>query len=492
MQQRSTAVPLSSVALDPDGGTPLHRQLFLSVRESILSGRVLPGARLPATRIMAKDLGVSRNTVVAAFDQLMAEGYIEGRVGAGSYVSKTLPEELLQARRDFEPPEVAPKGKRLSKRGEFLTSLNLGENSEPKAFSPGIPELPQFPFDEWARLLGRRWRRPLEDYVVRGDPAGYRPLREAIASYLGAARAVNCDPDQIIVVSGSQQALDLSARVLIDPGDTVWVEEPGYPGIWGALLAAGAKLVSVPVDDDGLDAERAEPRNPAARMVCVTPSHQYPLGVTMSLSRRLKLLEWAKRHDAFILEDDYNSEYRYAGRPISALQGLDEEGRVIYVGTMSKVMFPGLRLGYMVVPRDLVDAFLRVRVLVDSHPSSVGQAALADFIGEGYLNAHVRRMRQLYAERQDILIEGAQMRFGAFLKIEPDDAGMHLVGHLPDDIDDVELSRRASLVGVELPALSSYYRGNNPRRGFLFGYAGIAESEINSGLARLDRMFNET
>ncbi len=492
MSQRSTAVLLSSIALDPDGGTPLHRQLFLAIREAILSGRLSPNARLPATRVMAKDLSVSRNTVVAAFDQLMAEGYIEGRVGAGSFVSRTLPEELLHARREMEPVTLEPKGKRLSKRGEFLSGLDLGEGTEPKAFSPGVPELPLFPFDEWARLLGRRWRRPLEDYVVRGDPAGYRPLREAIASYLGAARAVNCDPDQIIIVSGSQQALDLSARVLIDPGDTVWVEEPGYPGIWGALLAAGAKLVSVPVDEDGLDVERAEPRNPAARMVCVTPSHQYPLGVTMSLARRLKLLEWAKRHDAFILEDDYNSEYRYRGRPISALQGLDEEGRVIYVGTMSKVMFPGLRLGYMVVPPDLVEAFLRVRILVDSHPSSVALAALADFIGEGYLNAHVRRMRQLYAERQQILLNGAKMRFGDFLDIEPDDAGMHLVGYLDNDIDDVELSRRAQVVGVELPALSGYYRGTARQRGFLFGYAGIAENEINSGLARLDRMFRES
>ena len=492
MQQRSTAVLLSSIALDPDGGTPLHRQLFLAIREAILSGRLSPNARLPATRVMAKDLSVSRNTVVAAFDQLMAEGYIEGRVGAGSFVSRTLPEELLHARREMEPAAVAPTGKRLSKRGEFLSGLDLGEGTEPKAFSPGVPELPLFPFDEWARLLGRRWRRPLEDYVVRGDPAGYRPLREAIASYLGAARAVNCDPDQIIIVSGSQQALDLSARVLIDPGDTVWVEEPGYPGIWGALLAAGARLVSVPVDEEGLDIERAEPRNPAARMVCVTPSHQYPLGVTMSLARRLKLLEWAKRHDAFILEDDYNSEYRYRGRPISALQGLDEEGRVIYVGTMSKVMFPGLRLGYMVVPPDLVEAFLRVRILVDSHPSSVALAALADFIGEGYLNAHVRRMRQLYAERQQILLDGATMRFGDFLDIGADDAGMHLVGYLDNDIDDVELSRRAQVVGVELPSLSSYYRGTARKRGFLFGYAGIAENEINSGLARLDRMFRES
>jgi GntR family transcriptional regulator/MocR family aminotransferase len=299
------------------------------------------------------------------------------------------------------------------------------------------------------------------------------------------ARAVFCRPDQVIITSGAQQALDLAARVLIDPDDPVWMEEPGYPPTGAVLRAAGARVVPVPVDEEGLSVVEGRAREPAPRLICVSPSHQYPLGVTMSLRRRLELLECARAEGGMVIEDDYDSEYRYAGRPLAALQGLDGDGRVIYLGTMSKVMFPGLRIGYMVVPEHLVDAFLAVRAMVDAHPSSIAQAALADFITEGLLGAHIRRMRQLYAERQAALIEAFRARFGDRLALAPADAGMHLVAHLPPGADDRAIARRAAEAGVEAPALSHYYQGAPAARGLLLGYAGVDRRATDRAADRL-------
>lgn len=487
--KRSLAAHLDAISIDPDLPEPLYRQLYFAVRDAILTGRLRPGQRLPATRSFASDLGLSRNTVVSAFDQLLAEGYTEGRTGAGTYVSATLPEELLNARgMATKPRRTATERRGPSKRGAFLSSISGRGSTRPRAFSPGIPELAEFPFEDWARLLGRKWRRPPRSFLVGNDPLGYPPLREAIAAHLGAARAVQCHPDQIIIVSGAQQAIDLTARVLIDPGDSVWMEEPGFQGMRGALLAAGAELAPVPVDAEGMSVAEGREIAPDARLACVSPSHQYPLGVTMSLARRLELLEWAQQANAFILEDDYDSEYRYRGRPLAALQGLDEEGRVIYIGTMSKVMFPGLRIGYMVVPDDLVDAFRSIRVLVDSHPSAVAQAALAEFIEDGFLSAHIRRMRALYSERQAVLIEAVRQELDGFLSIGPEDAGMHLLAELPKDVDDAALSRTARTADVEVPPLSVFYDGPAKRRGFLLGYAGFGDREIRRAAATLGRV----
>ena len=490
MQRRYAAAPLGTLAIDRDAEEPLYRQLYFALRAAILEGRLRPGTRLPSTRNLATDLSVSRNTVVIAFDQLLAEGYVEGKVGAGTYVSTTLPEELLSARLDRPGDDVpaAAAGPRLSDRGRFLATIRTSQGSRPVAFSPGYTELSRFPFDEWARLLARHWRYPEREFLVGGDVAGYEPLRTAIADYLGAARAVTCDPDQVMIVSGSQQALDLSARVLIDPGDEVWVEDPGYLGIRGALVAAGARLVPVPLDGEGLSVDGGRERSPTARLACVTPSRHYPLGVTMSLTRRLELLDWARAADAFIVEDDYDSEYRYAGRPLAALQGLDEDGRVIYLGSFSKVMFMGLRLGYLVLPHDLIDAFRGVRQLIDTHPSTIAQGALADFIAEGYLAAHIRRMRALYAERQEMLIDILNARVGGRLSIAPQESGMHLVGYLDDGADDVALSRAALDLGIQAPALSHFYVEEKPRKGLLLGYAGVPEPEMKRGAAVLARV----
>lgn len=489
MQKRSKAVFLAAIAIDRQDESPLYRQLYFGLREAILDGRLKPGMRLPATRTLAQDLSLSRNTVVTAFDQLLAEGYIEGRTGAGTYVSHVLPEELLSARRVEANRTDAKSAPSLSKRGRKLATIRRASNRRGPsgAFSIRVPELEQFPFDDWARLLARRWRRPPRQFLIDGDPTGYRPLREAIANYLGAVRALHCSADQVIIVSGSQQALDIATRALIDTGDSVWVEEPGFAGTIGSLIAAGANLVPVPIDEEGIDIRFGQSVSPAARLACVTPSHQFPLGVVMTLRRRLELLDWARSADAFILEDDYDSEYRYSGRPLTPLQGLDTDGRVIYLGSMSKVMFPGLRLGYMVVPEGMVEAFRAIRALVDFHPSSVPQAALADFIAEGYLAAHIRRMRTLYAERQETLLSAAARELDGALKMHADEAGMHLVGYLPDDADDKQAADFALAEGVVAAPLSSYYYGPAQRKGMVLGYAGLSKQEINKGAIDLAR-----
>lgn len=489
-KHRNGPLYLASISLDPRAEAPLHRQLYFGLREAILESRLPPGARLPSTRSLAGDLAVSRNTVLAAFEQLLAEGYIQGRVGAGSFVSRQLPEEALNARKiEGDPARPArdpgtPPGP--SARGRKLTELPQ-PGYRPRAFAPGLPELARFPFEDWARRLAKTWRNPPKRLLIGSEPAGYGPLREALAAYLGAARAVRCTPEQVFVVSGAQQALDLATRVLLDPGDSVWVEEPGYPGLIGALIAGGAKAVPVPVDHQGIDVAAGRTLAARARMACVSPSHQYPLGVTMSLARRLELLEWAKEAGAFILEDDYDSEYRYAGRPLAALQGLDADGRVIYVGTMSKVMFPALRLGYMVVPEHLVPAFAAIRRLTDNHPSTLVQPALAEFIKDGSLTAHIRRMRALYAERQALLLAAAARHLGDRLALAPAEAGMHLVGYLPPGTDDRAVAARARELGIEVTPLAALYQGKPDRGGLLLGYAGLTQGEIESGVRTLAR-----
>jgi GntR family transcriptional regulator / MocR family aminotransferase len=489
MPNRAAIVTLADIALDPSTAMPLYRQLYEGLRAAILSGRLKAGARLPATRALAIDFGVSRNTVMNAYAQLLAEGYVEGEVGSGTYVARTLPDELLHARSNaIQAHHLTQEGRGLSQRGARLASTRVSTPrfpSELKAFRPGIPALDAFPYELWARLMARRWRRPQRALLGYGDPAGYRPLREAIATYLGEARAVRCHAEQVIVVAGSQQALDLTARMLLDEGDGAWIEDPGYLGARGALLGAGARLVPIPVDGEGLDVAVGEACSPEARLVYVTPSHQYPYGVTMSLPRRLALLEWAGQTRAWVIEDDYDSEYRYAGRPLAALQGLDSEGRVIYLGTFSKVLFPALRLGYMIVPPDLVDAFMAARALSDRHSPVLDQAALADFISDGHFARHIRRMRALYAERQAILVDAATHDLAGLLDVSPAEAGMHVVGWLPEGVDDAEASRRAAAHGVDTPPLSMYSLRPFRRGGLLLGYTAVGEKDIREGVQRL-------
>ena len=488
MAKHANSIPFAAVNVDGASEVPLYRQLYENLRQAILKGQIAAGTRLPSTREIASELKLSRNTVMNAFEQLLAEGYVEGHVGSGTFVSQALPDELLTARagikRTFRRPR---RGRTFSKRGDLLATTPVRAVCPAVGsivpFRSGIPALDAFPFDVWQRIVARHWRRPQRELMGYGEPAGYRPLREAIANYLGAARAVRCTPEQVIVVAGTQQAVDLVARVLLDPGDAVLLEDYGYLAARGALTAAEARLVPVPIDDEGIDVAAGAKAEPNARLAYVSPSHQYPLGVTLSLARRLALLEWASRSGAWLVEDDYDSEFRYSGRPLAAMQGLDEEGRVIYLGTFSKVLFPSLRMGYMVVPEDMADAFSSARALVGWCSPVIDQSVVAEFIEEGHFARHIRRMRALYAERQAALVAAACEELDSLLEIHPAAAGMHLLGWLPEGVDDGEASRACVERGVQTQPLSAFALSEHYRRGgLILGYAAYNEREIRAGV----------
>jgi GntR family transcriptional regulator/MocR family aminotransferase len=479
----------TALHLDLAAAIPLYQQLYGEIRGAILSERLAAGTRLPSSRELARSLGVSRATVVNAFDQLLAEGYLESRAGSGTYVADLLPDDLLQAR-SAAPPASGQRAAHppLSQRGRVLAAARVSGGAAdyraPRPFQYGAPDLESLPTEILARLAARHYQSPPRELLTYGDPAGYWPLREAIAAYLAASRGVRCTPEQVIVVSGSQQGLDLAARLLLDPGDQAWVEDPGYRGARGALQAAGAALVPAPVDAEGLDVAAGVRLAPHARLAYVTPSHQFPLGATMSLPRRLALLAWAQSAGAWILEDDYDSEYRYQGRPLAALQGLDESGHVIYIGTFSKVLFPGMRLGYVVAPPALAEAFAAARALTDRHAPGITQAILADFIAEGHFLRHVRRARARYAERQEALVSAARPLAG-LLDVAPSSAGMHLVGMLPPGADDQAISRRAAEAGVFATALSAYAINPVSRGGLVLGYSAFTPGQIRDAVSRL-------
>jgi GntR family transcriptional regulator / MocR family aminotransferase len=464
----------------------LHVELYRAVRQMIIDGSLVSGARLPSTRTVASDLGVSRTTAEEAYAQLAAEGYIERRVGSGSYVSEA----------GFDaPPAMSGQAKRraggrrsTARRSEAVAAARACE--EPaviRPFAAGIPAVDHFPFPVWRRLVNRCAGALAAGDLTYGDPAGYLPLRRAIASYLRSSRGVICDERQIVILNSSQQALDLIARVMLDPGESVWFEDPGYRGARSAFTAAGAKLVPVPVDGDGLDVQHAIRQKPDARMAYVTPSHQYPLGVTLSLERRLELLRWAEERDAWVVEDDYDSEFRYEGRPIAAIQGLDTNGRVLYVGTFTKVLFPSLRLAYLVAPEDLVDAFVNARTHMDGHSPLFLQSVVSEFIEEGHFHALIRRLRAVHRERRDVLVEALSRRTAGALEPGSSDGGLHVTAFLGAGRRDVAFRDAARGHGLELPVLSESYL-ISPRHGFILGFAALREEEISWAADQLARL----
>lgn len=473
--------------LDPNAHIPLYRQLHGALRDAILGGRLKPGERLPSSRALGASLGCARNTVTEAYDLLIAEGYLEGRVGAGSYVSRAFAEGWVRDRPGLPRENPGAEPPRLSRVGRTLLRMgsDFDRDTEQPRLDPIGPDPAAFPFDAWARALARAWRRPDPDQAFRGDPMGHPPLREAVADYLRKVRALDCMAGQVMITSGAQHALDLIARLLLDPGDAVWIEDPSYRGARAALAAAGARAIPVPVDRNGFDAARAVMMEPDARAAIVTPSHQFPLGVTMSLPRRMKLLEWAAEGDGWIIEDDYDSEFRYTGRPIPALQGLDRARRVIYAGTFSKAMFPGLRLGYLVLPRGLVEAFRAARLLMDGHTATVGQLAMAEFIAAGHFPAHLRRMRALYGRRRDVMLHHLRKQLAPFLAEPPGEAGMHLLAHLREGLDDTEIVRSAAGIGVNCQALSAFHALGEPRQGLVLGFGAVPEDAIPGMVERL-------
>jgi GntR family transcriptional regulator / MocR family aminotransferase len=488
--KRIAASFLPPITLDPAKTIPIYRQLYEWFRRAILAGQLRPAQRVPSTRNLAAELGISRIPVSSAYEQLHAEGYFETFVGAGTCVASSIPDDALRPS-GGELPGTSPmisRGKARRRISRRVTSMLLPPQSwldNLGAFRVSLPALEHFPMDSWSRLVHRHLRGQTRRLMAYNDAMGNLAFREAIAEYLGAVRAVRCEPSQILVTTGSQQGLQLSAQVLLDSNDRVWIEEPGYHGARHALRMAGARLVPVGVDDEGLDVRQGIRRDPQARAVYITPSHQYPLGMTMSATRRMLLLNWAARSGAWIMEDDYDSEYRFGGRPIASLQSLDSGARVIYVGTFNKVMFPALRLGYLVVPKDLVRAFSAARDATDVFSSTLYQAVMTDFIREGHFARHIRRMRILYMHRRTGLVEAIHKQLGEKLEVIGAEAGMHLVALLRRGVSDLAVARKAAQMGVSAMPLSACYLKPPARGGLILGYGGTDTQQINEGIAKL-------
>jgi GntR family transcriptional regulator/MocR family aminotransferase len=481
---------LPVVAIDRESATPLHRQIYEGYRSAILRGDLRPGQQLPSSRTLALEIGISRFPVLDAYAQLLTEGYFESRTGAGTFVSTSLPDQLISSTNGGAAAQIDSEPRPVSRRAALLpyfpeTPWRHGWG----AFGVHQPALDRFPFRAWANLVTRHSLSPRAGAIHHIDPLGLDTFREVISTYLRTARGVRCDPRQIMIVSGSQQALEVASRVLLDAGDTVWIEEPGYQLTRAVLMGAGCKLAPVPVDDEGMDVAAGIRQARKARAAFVTPSHQYPLGVTMSASRRLQLLNWAHSSGSWVIEDDYDSEYRYGSMPIASLQGLDRNARVIYIGTFSKVLFASLRLGYMVVPPDLVEPFRRVRFAMDIFPPYLYQEVLTDFIRAGHFARHIRRMRLLYSERRAALAKSIQREFGDGVKILGAEAGMHMTVTMPEGLHDVEIATRAAQNRVWLWPLSTSYLGTKKQQGFVLGFGSAPTEQIPQAVRHMHKAF---
>jgi len=489
--KRISAALVPPITLDRRRECPIYRQLYDWFRSAITEGRMRPGQRVPSTRCTAADLQISRISVFNAYEQLQSEGYLETFAGSGTCVARTIPDDTFgsvqpRGRKGSEGVIAGSGPRRLSARAEALLKApseswlhNLGP------FRVSLPALDQFPVNAWSKLVARHSRRPSRSVMAYGDAMGHLPFREAVAEYLSAFRGVRCDSSQILVTTGSQQALQISAQVLLNPKDQVLMEEPGYPGAHLAFTAASVELIPTSVDSEGIIVPEINRRGRHARVAYVTPSHQYPLGMTMSAARRMSLLQWAVRSDAWIIEDDYDSEYRFGSRPIASLQGLDAHGRVIYIGTFSKVLFPSLRLGYMVVPKDLLAAFRAARDAADIFQSTLYQAVLTDFIGEGHFARHISRMRMLYMDRRKALVSAIQSHMADILEVIGAEAGMHLVALLPQGACDVLVSQSAAQNGISAMPLSSCYLKAPKKGGLILGYGGFSPRQIQEGIRKL-------
>ena len=500
---------------------PLYEQIYVRLRESIVAGQLVPGARVASSRALAKELAVSRFTVVSAVERLLAEGYLTTRRGSGTYVVRTLPEKRMRAPRSTPnanaranaqalanaalPPVLSDRGRALS--GVVITGPR-SEDHEARPFRPRRPPLDVFPFRLWARLVRRQWSSFKHHHLDYGEPAGFRPLREAIARHVGVTRGVRCSMEQVIVTSGAQQAFDILFRLLLDPGDAAWIEEPGYLDVRAALIASGARIVPVTVDAQGIDVDAGIRLARRARLALVSPSHQYPTGVTLSAARRNALLAWASQANEWIIEDDYDSYFRYRGRPLSALQRLDAdaadsqtppgERRVVYVGTFSKTMFPSLRLGYCVVPEWLAGSVANARAVADRNSPIADQATLADFIGDGHYDRHLRRVRVACEERYDAMRFHCNRALDGAMTLGAAAAGTHVLGRLRDENTRarrpgarhslaVHVSKAAAEDGLVVFPLSRYYLTPPPVDALVLGYGGLTPERIATGIDQLAR-----
>ena len=477
-----------AIALDNNTAIPLHQQLYEELRRAILSGRLLPRQRIPSTRSLAKSLGISRTTVTSCYEQLLSEGYLETIVGSGTYVCAQLPDDLLHS----TPVESVQKTVlpiQLSKYAARLADMDTSLMSEPDlqiSFRYGRPAFDHFPMQTWRKLLSRHCRENSTWLDYATDALGYKPLREAIARYLSRSRAVQCEPEQVIITNGTQQALYLIMRLSIELGDAIALEDPGYLSARRIFLSQGAKLLPIRVDESGLVVkDLAKYANESIKLVYVTPSHQFPTGAILSLPRRLELLAWAQQNSAMIIEDDYDSEYRYGDRPIPALQGLAQTDSVLYIGTFSKVLFPSLRIGYLVLPQSLIALFARAKWLSDRSLPSLEQQVLTDFIEQGHLESHIRKMRSLYDLRRQALVQALKANFGEKAKILGEKAGLHLMVRLQTHLTDEEIIQRAARVGVGMMSAQPSYLNANCAGEFIFGYSELTQQQIQQGISRL-------
>ena len=497
MPRRAATLDFLAFSLEPAGTTPLNRRIYNAVVAAVLNGTLQAGDRLPSSRVLARTIAVGRNTVTLAFEQLLAEGFLETRHGSGTFVSTNLPHELPEAVRPPSRPAPAAAPPPIARRAERFAAVppSLKRPQRIAPFRMNMPALDAFPAAIWADLshalfAGHRSGDGGADLLGETDAAGYRPLREAIARHVRAARGVVCEPEQVIVVAGAQQGIDLAVRLLLDPGDAAWCEDPGFPGAIAALRAGGARLVPVPVDQDGLDVEVGERLCAEARVAVVCPSSQFPLGVTLSLRRRLALLDWAHSRNAWIIEDDYDSEFRYDGRPIASLQGLDRGQRVVYVGTFSKVLFPSLRLAYVIVPSSLVELFVNARIVSGRYSPVLEQALVARFMEEGHLVRHIRRMRTLYTKRRAALARAMETHAGRFIRLQTAETGLQAVGWLPAGWSDEEVSARSADQGLELMPLSRLVLNRSLPPGLILGFGAFDEPSIEEGAKRLARVLD--
>ncbi|WP_225984583.1 MocR-like pyridoxine biosynthesis transcription factor PdxR [Noviherbaspirillum aerium] len=487
--RKLSGVLLTLLEQNHDRQPSLSGRLYRAIRSAIMDGTLQAGDRLPSTRALASDLSLSRSTAEAAYAQLEEEGYLQRRTGSGSFVSSASARPVSgpgSPRGKAALPQAAPQ-MLLSGRGQRIADMGgCVDALEVRAFSAGMPALDSFPAATWQRLLARHARHAPQRWMMYGDRQGLPQLREAIAQYLSLSRGVDCDAQQVLVLTSSQQALTLVAMMMLDDGDQVWLEDPGYRGAQTAFSGAGATAVPVPVDGEGMRVDEALRLAPQARLAYVTPSHQYPLGMALSLPRRLQLIEWARREQAWIVEDDYDSEFHYDSRPIAAIHGLDHHQRVLYVGTFSKVLFPGIRIAYLVVPKPLVPAFVAGRSQIDGHTSPLTQAVLADFMQDGHFMAHVRRMRELYRARRDIFLDELERHLGGRLLPGSAAGGLQMSCLLPDQRNtDRNLSGIAADAGIDLPPLSRLYLGPHARQGFVMGFSALAPAEIRGAMKRL-------
>ncbi|RWD96230.1 PLP-dependent aminotransferase family protein, partial [Mesorhizobium sp.] len=483
---RPQAFPLDMLAVNRAGPEHLSRQLYHGLVAIIRSRALAPGSELPSTRALAAELGLGRNTIVSAYDQLVTEGYLANRRGARPVIV-----DLPDGPRET-PAEVPPVPLRApSRRGQQLLSQPCHHGRPGHvAFHPGMPDASSFPFGVWGRLVARRASHGGETLFGTYDVTGHPALKEAIAGYLYSARGVRCRPEQIVITTGAQAAFDLLARLLLDPGDTVWMEEPGYYGAKAAFTVAGAKILPIPVDQERgwrLDAPSFSPR-----LIYVTPACQHPLGITMRMEERLRLLDIAETANAWVIEDDFDGEYRFQGRPVPAIQSMDRSGRVIYVGTFAKLLFPALRIGFMVLPVELAGRIVNALSTTGQFAPLLLQAALADFITEGHMNRHLKRMRRIYAQRRQLFREIVTERLRDEITLSPTEAGIQVVGYLRQGIDDIKVSQAAARRAINVSPLSKYFQNTAPTQGLVLGYAACDAAQTRDGVERLAAAIRET